>query len=125
MNSFEPNHAAEPPVSRMSVPVCPSHKPRKPVVLTTVLTTSIGPGSFATCVVFGGAVPVNCTAGIGETEGGGAASICTCILHFTNSIGVLRKRGTAERKSNGRKLRILPPMILQGEGGNERTGQNS
>ena len=69
MNSLEPNHAAEPPVSRMSVPVCPSHKPRKPVVLITVLRTAIGPGSLAIREAFGGAVPLNCTAGIGETEG--------------------------------------------------------
>ena len=91
VNSFEPNHAAEPPVSRMSVPVWPSHNPRKPVVLMTVLRTSIGPGSFATCGVCG-IVPLNCAAGMGETEGGGVASIWTCILHFTSSMGVLRKK---------------------------------
>ena len=89
MNSFEPNHAAEPPVSRMSVAVCPSHKPRNPVVLITVLRTAIGPGSLAIREVYNGAVPLNCAAGIGETEGGGATSIWTCILHFTSSMGVL------------------------------------
>lgn len=92
MNSFEPNHAAEPPVSRMSVPVWPSHKPRKPVVLKTVFRTSIGPGSFANRWATGGTRPLTGMAGIREREEGGTTSIWTCILHLINSMGVLEKK---------------------------------
>ena len=113
MNSFEPNQAAEPPVSRMSVPVWPSHKPRKPVVLMTVFRTSIGPGSLAVRGVYDGKVLLNCAAGIGDIEGGGATSMWTCILHLISSTGVLmrKEKKTAtqlsERRSNGHELRAI------------------
>ena len=114
MNSFEPNHAAEPPVSRMSVPVWPSHRPRKPVVRMTVLRTSMGPGSLVTWETCGVA-PLNCAAGMGETEGGGAASIWTCILHFTSSMGVLKI-----------ECSLVPHQEFSEEKReNRRTGQNS
>ena len=39
-NSLVPNHAADPPISRMSVPAWPSHSPRTPVVRTTSRKTA-------------------------------------------------------------------------------------
>jgi hypothetical protein len=68
--SFVVNHAAEPPVSRMSVPVCPSQSPRSPCWRTMLPIRANGPGGF---------VPA-----------ARGASICTCILHLISSTGVLR-----------------------------------
>ena len=68
-NSLVQNQAAVPPVSRRSVPVWPNQRPLKPCVRITDLRTVIGPGRLIR-----GVVP----------------SICTCILHLTSSIGVLR-----------------------------------
>lgn len=73
-NSFVVNHAAPPPVSRIRVPVCPSHIPRRPVLRITDIRTDIGPGN-------GMAAPLADSAGV--------TSICTCILHLTSSMGVL------------------------------------
>jgi len=75
MYSLVPNHAAVPPVSRMKVPVCPSHSPRMPVVRITDMSTEMGPGRFR-----------GLAAAAAEACG---TSIWTCILHFTSSIGVL------------------------------------
>lgn len=81
MNSLVPNQAAEPPVSRMSVPVWPNQSPRTPSVRTASRRMASGPGRFRGGGARMGRTPAD--------EGGGAISICTCILHFTSSIGVL------------------------------------
>lgn len=81
MSSLVPNQAAEPPVSRMSVPVWPNQSPRTPSARIASRRMVSGPGRFR-----GGEARVG---GTPADEAGGATSICTCILHFTSSIGVL------------------------------------
>jgi hypothetical protein len=44
--SFVVNQAAEPPVSRIRVPVCPSQNPRNPCCRNTEATRARGPGGF-------------------------------------------------------------------------------
>lgn len=111
MVSLRANHVAVPPLSRNMVPVWPSQSPLGPDVRIMDATILNGPGSvcrieFATCVREAcgnriGAVMVDAEITLGdniegertdETAGGcmGALSICTCILHFTSSMGVLQ-----------------------------------
>lgn len=67
--SLLPNQAAQPPVSRMSVPNCPFQNPRRPWCLKTSRMTAIGVGERCT-------IPsVLALAG-------------TWILHLTSSTGV-------------------------------------
>ena len=86
--SLDTNQAAPPPSSRMKVPVCPSQRPKKPVWRIVVMRTEIGPGR---CLKELG--PDSVAAGADDdaprTTDSGTASICTCILHLTSSIGVL------------------------------------
>ena len=67
--SLLPNQAAQPPVSRMSVPSCPFQNPRRPWCLKTSRMTAIGVGERCTMP------SVLALAG-------------TWILHFTSSTGV-------------------------------------
>jgi hypothetical protein len=68
--SFEPNQAAQPPVSRIRVPSCPCQKPLRPWWRKTSRITASGRGAIAT-------VP--------------GAEAGTWILHFTSSTGVRTK----------------------------------
>lgn len=88
MSSLVPNHAAEPPVSRISVPVWPSQSPRMPSARMASRKMASGPGRLCgRDVARAEEIPA---AGTAPTDkAGGATSICTCILHFTSSIGVL------------------------------------
>jgi hypothetical protein len=88
-SSLVPNHAAEPPVSRMSVPAWPSHSPRTPAVRITSRKIAKGPGRSRMDAVARGV-----TTAAAAMVDDGAISICTCILHLTSSIGVL----VADRK---------------------------
>lgn len=85
--SFVENQAAVPPVSLMSVPVWPNHSPLNPELRKAVASTEIGPGSEC-----------------GRSDDEGDTSICTCILHFTSSMGVLNESneldGQAGQKQN-------------------------
>lgn len=54
--SLTANHAALPPPSRSSVPVCPSHRPEMPCVRTVVRRSEIAPGYFGVGVVEWGRV---------------------------------------------------------------------
>lgn len=90
--SFAANHAAPPPVSRMSVPVCPSQSPRSPVSRTTEVRTAMGPGSLAIEGAGGLCAESVAAAEMAAAEVmDGVMSIWTCILHFTSSIGVLSR----------------------------------
>jgi hypothetical protein len=87
-SSLVPNHAAQPPVSRMSVPVWPNQSPRTPSVRIASRRMASGPGRLRRRdEARAGEIPAAGTAP--ADEAGGAISICTCILHFTSSIGVL------------------------------------
>ena len=79
-SSLVPNHAADPPVSRMSVPDWPSHNPRTPAVRITSRKMAKGPGRSRMDAV---------ARGVTTAEAWGVINICTCILHLTSSIGVL------------------------------------
>lgn len=83
MSSLVPNQAAEPPVSRMSVPVWPNQSPRTPSVRMASRRMASGPGRFR------GREAARVGWTLAADDAGGATSICTCILHFTSSIGVL------------------------------------
>ena len=88
INSLVPNHAAEPPVSRMSVPVWPNQSPRTPSARIASRRMASGPGRLRRRdEARADEIPAACTAP--ADKAGGATSICTCILHFTSSIGVL------------------------------------
>jgi len=91
------NHAASPPVSRMRVPVWPSHRPRTPysrrIERVTVSAPGIGAGAGRTneggMARAAGACAAPATAcAADEAAKPSAAMFETCILHLTSSTGV-------------------------------------
>lgn len=74
--SLLPNHAAQPPVSRINVPICPCQKPMRPWWRKTLRMME----EIVSCFVI---------------KPSALVAVGTCILHLTSSTGVRTREVTA------------------------------